>query len=173
MACLSPPVSMRVLSTDLAIPADISIDRDLADNAAVSLPVPFLLPPCNCSPSTFLPSPLPSISSLCLSASDNVFILSSVNTLQIHLAIILPHPKNSSSSKPVRRRLNSDHSQLGVSSAWVSSMRTESDELSSRGVTCMQIRGELIRQRNKLICSINTATISKAGKRGAVVCCAS
>jgi len=36
MAWLCPPVSMRVLSTSEAIPADISIDRDLADPAAVS-----------------------------------------------------------------------------------------------------------------------------------------
>lgn len=37
MARLCPPVSMRVLSTDQAIPADISIDRDSLDTAAASL----------------------------------------------------------------------------------------------------------------------------------------
>lgn len=60
MAWLCPPVSMRVLSTDQAILADISIDRDSFDTAAASLPQclpPFLF-------SSFLSRPyLPLITS--------------------------------------------------------------------------------------------------------------
>lgn len=53
MAWLCPPVSTRVLSTSQAIPADISIDRDLADAAAAS---PHLSPAISLSLSPSLPS---------------------------------------------------------------------------------------------------------------------
>lgn len=98
-----------------------------------SLQSPFLRP--RCSPLCFFPPKS-------LSASCNVFILSGVNTYsQFHLAHVFAHPGPCQSS----------------------SAQPGSCMLPNGGVTCIQIRGEHVSRRNKLIRSSEQATVCNAG----------
>lgn len=81
------PVSMRVLSTDEAMPADISIGRDLADTAAASLHCNRSLPFYSLTPSPLYLQYLPTLS---LHFPNTVFFLSTVNTFQYILSARFP-----------------------------------------------------------------------------------